>query len=105
MSKFRDLGINTIPNTMRPPEIGDGGGHGGPNEPGTGTSCPSGPTCTEPDDDEDGPGTSCPSGSTCLGGDDDEHKHSPKPPKHRAGAFTPEAVAQLRQELADRIGS
>jgi hypothetical protein len=28
MPKFRDLGINSIPLTMQPPAIGDGGGGG-----------------------------------------------------------------------------
>jgi hypothetical protein len=32
MPKIRDLGINAIPLTMQPPEIGDGGGGGKPDE-------------------------------------------------------------------------
>ena len=41
MPKIRDLGINVIPETMRPPEIGPGGGGGGGCNAGTyGPNCP-----------------------------------------------------------------
>ena len=109
MARIRDLGINVIPATMRPLEIGPGaaivdpGGaalplflgsncqicacEGGSNA--EESSCnPSG--CDEDDDDDQGPG---------RGKDKDKDK------KLNTGGFTEEAVMQLRQQLRSSIGS
>jgi hypothetical protein len=128
MPKIRDLGINTIPVTMRPPEIGGGGG---PNQsacpgascgPEVQSGCPGascieeqsgcpGASCNEehsgcpgascrPDDDENShrPDHICP-GASCL----PDKPRSPNRPGKQAGAFTPQAVAQLRQQLETHI--
>ncbi|HJQ36651.1 MAG TPA: hypothetical protein VKB93_05900 [Thermoanaerobaculia bacterium] len=99
MPKFKDLGINAIPMTMQPPEIGEGGGYR------VDTQCPDegtcGDTCVCSDDKEDIAyvATQCPDegtcGDTCVEYDDDTLKTS--------GTFAPEAIAQLRQQLEERI--
>jgi hypothetical protein len=80
MPKIRDLGINFIPATMRPPEIGPGGGreiHPPPCNPCTDNS----PQC-EPHSD-------CAEGS-----------RGP----YEAGSLSYEAIGQLKQQLHDYIG-
>ena len=44
MPRIRDLGITFIPTTMRPPEIGAGGGYGAAGA----ADCDKGPSCIEP---------------------------------------------------------
>jgi hypothetical protein len=134
MPKIRDLGINTIPITMRPPEIGPGGGifacnqshndHasacGSPSCVGQGTSACGDLSCKPHDDDatsacgspscivDETSGCESPS---CI--DDDETSgcespscaKSPKSPHdHHASAFSPAAIAQLKQQLELHIG-
>ena len=83
--KIRDLGINVIPGTMRPPymDMCTDATFTEPCEPGsTGQCVPSGkPQC---------PNT-CPNNT--------------KPPKQHAGGLTPDVVAQLRQQLNTQIGA
>ena len=145
MAKFRDLGINAIPITMRPPEMGAGGGGG---EEGPTTQCRNTKTCVEDDnttqcqnvrtciyDDNTtqcGAGggaatcvgeettecdrhvtcrpeydipTQCMLGFTCVNEDDDDDDDDDDNKKKKASArgFSPEAVAQLREQLEGRI--
>lgn len=81
MPKIRDLGINVIPVTMRPPEIGLGGGYVLANDP---------PTC---DTNE-----SCDPSGQCE--PSCEESGAPR----GAGGLGPEAIAQLRHQLRNRIG-
>lgn len=89
MPKIRDLGINTIPITMRPPEIGPGGGVHEPGPPAAGyflgepsanclddehSACSDGPTCVmDISGCGDGPScvreeqTACSDGPSCSG--------------------------------------
>ncbi len=111
MARIRDLGINVIPGTMRPLEIGPGAAFDmagerpvpcilvsacqacvceEPSNLGE-TSCdPSGADPCRPQHSRDeGPG--CPGASG-----------KPNPP-HRAGAFSGDAIAQLRQQLRAQL--
>jgi len=80
MLKIRDLGITFIPETMRPPEIGVGGGYDRQEDPAPAPApCPqSVPGCV-------------PAPSGC--------QPSPYPKGHAAGGFSPEAVSALKQQL------
>jgi hypothetical protein len=80
MIKIRDLGINVIPVTMRPPEIGPGGAVV-QNDPGTCSN-----TC----------GESCDPSGQCVPSCDGA---SAAP---RAG-FTSDAAAQLRRQLRNQL--
>ncbi|HUP62600.1 MAG TPA: hypothetical protein VNA69_19515 [Thermoanaerobaculia bacterium] len=125
MPKFKDLGISVIPATMRPPEIGDGGG--GPDDdvtitecigdntciPGEAvqTACHEG-TCRDKDKDDDVQ-TACHEG-TCEDKDKDDDAQTAcaegtcakdKQDKQDVSAFTPDSIAQLRQQLELQIGS
>ncbi len=122
MPKFKDLGINAIPMTMQPPEIGAGGGGGYRVD----TQCPDestcGDTCVCSDDKVAYVDTQCPDentcGDTCVCSDDkvdymvatqcpDEGTCGdtcvPEEDKLRTSGFAPEAIAQLRQQLEERI--
>jgi hypothetical protein len=97
MPKIRDLGINVIPATMRPPEIGPGGC--GP----TITTCQLTIPCAEtcPSDTQQ----CLPSGrprctpkSNCA-----EKSHGKY--ASEGGGLTPGAIIQLKQQLQDRIGT
>ena len=112
MAKIRDLGINFIPVTMRPLEIGPGVALPGPHDPGHLHAAPMLNLCDESacaacQDNTEG-GSSCdPSG--CGGPQCQPHSGPPgcPPPTHRPGpppgyhtsGFTDEAVAQLKQQL------
>lgn len=119
MPKIRDLGINTIPITMRPPEIGPGGAifachksHGDQTSACGEPSCigdeqsACGDVSCKPDDE-----TSACGEPSCVGdvhstcGDPSCAPKSPRSPHdHRASAFSPAAIAQLRQQLEIHIG-
>jgi len=130
MPKFKDLGINAIPLTMQPPEIGDGGG-GGPQcqdqthdgdcdkEKTTDREeceivCTTDRECYVPgttDRECDAPGTTdreCEGPSTTDRGCEGPGTTDYVPPKspgasaRNASAFSPEAVAQLRQQIDAR---
>lgn len=117
MPKIRDLGINTIPLTMRPPEIGEGGGHEyfacGDHSSDAEKSClgqnqtsACGASCGAEDDMPD-ESSGC-SDASC-GHDDDKDKDKDKDKDrdkggYKLGAFHPEAIAQLRQQLEQQIG-
>jgi hypothetical protein len=127
MPKIRDLGINTIPVTMRPPEIGEGGMYACQQSNDTTSACPEASCFTETkkstnhsekscpdascldDDGDDDEQSGCPDAS-CVEDDDDSTSACPdascKPRGHKnASAFSPEAVAQLRQQLEHHIGT
>jgi len=84
MLKIRDLGINVIPVTMRPPEIGPGGAIVQIDR--------ATPTCSETC------GESCDPTGQCLPSCDG----ASRAPRHRAG-FTDDAIAQLRQQLRNQV--
>jgi len=112
MAKIRDLGINVIPVTMRPLEIGPGAAQ---HRDGTlpfgyfacyessqcvKCECPNGSSAEE---------SSCnPSGGDCMAASGKEEcpgqGASAKPRKYYAGAFTDDAVTQLKRQLRTRIG-
>lgn len=129
MPKIKDLGINTIPMTMRPPEIGPGGsfddaqyyvtgqqhtacseatcGRSNPRPKHDTTGC-SDTTC-EADTSacgdtscSDHDGSAC-SDTTCK----DRSPRSPRSPRDdkKMGAFSPDAIAQLRQQLESHIST
>ena len=83
MLKIRDLGINVIPVTMRPPEIGPGGAIVR-NDPGT---CMS-ETC----------GQSCDPSGQCV----PSCEGASNAPRHHTG-FSSDAVAQLRSQLRNQL--
>jgi hypothetical protein len=103
--KIRDLGINFIPATMRPPEVGPGGGG---NEDLGGITCgactPLSPNC-EPhsaaaDEANQTCGACTPLSPNCephsaCG----EHSHS----RRQAGSLTSAAAAQLRAQLRNQV--
>ena len=84
MIKIRDLGINVIPVTMRPPEIGPGGGIV-QNEPGTCVN----ETC----------GDSCDPSGQCVPSCDE----ASRAPGHHMG-FSSDGAAQLRHQLRNQLG-
>lgn len=116
MPKFRDLGINAIPSTMRPPEMGAGGG---PNTTECGgqtatckpdqdtTECASNSATCKPDDET----TECRGAATCKDDDvtpatqckDGQFTCDDKLSTSGRG-FSAADVAQLRQQLEGRIG-
>jgi hypothetical protein len=77
MPKIRDLGINVIPATMRPPEIGMGGF---PMSETCNPTCPDNTAQCEPNS-----GCAAPSA------------------RYMAGGFTDDAVVQLKQQLRNSI--
>jgi hypothetical protein len=86
MPKIRDLGINVIPVTMRPPEIGPGGGYEMQD---TGT-CVNETICNQE--------TCNPSGQ-CVPSCDRASVEK----GYEAHGFGYEAIAQLKQQLQNRI--
>jgi hypothetical protein len=106
MPKVRDLGIHVMP--AGKPEIGPGDGAMTPM-----LACPSqtcvndslNHICTPPTAVECMPHSEaeelphCAEKSDCT-----EHSH-PGSDTYKAGAFTPDAIAQLRQQLRDQIGN
>jgi hypothetical protein len=99
MPKIRDLGINFIPATMRPPEIGQGGGY------------QAGPPCPDPSGFHDS--AQCDITPPC-----NEKSEKPPhcegqsgPPKGGGGGgkgkdgLTPEDVQQLQQQMQGRIAA
>jgi hypothetical protein len=103
MPKIRDLGINAIPSTMRPPEIGPGGAYpqeGNDDGRFLELTC----TCTGNPDGSTNPKPTChpkPSGPPSPGCEAQSN-----PPKGwYAGAFDQSAVEQLRRQLEDQLGS
>ncbi|HYC90025.1 MAG TPA: hypothetical protein VEO54_12490 [Thermoanaerobaculia bacterium] len=106
MPKVRDLGINFIPATMRPLEIGEGGGIP-PCEPSgcerTYGDCePSGcakeASCIEPTSDCEPSG--CEKGASC---------HEPSGDKDKTDKYerplNAAAIAQLKQQMQARLGA
>ena len=85
MPKIRDLGINVIPVTMRPPEIGPGGGYDMADE-----TCGNNTLCNQE--------TCNPSGQ-CVPSCD----RASAAPGYEARGFGDEAISQLRQQLQNRI--
>lgn len=79
MIKIRDLGINVIPVTMRPPEIGRGGG-------------PVQSTCNN-----ETCGDTCDPSGQCVPSCDG----ASAAPRH--SGFTDGAAAQLRRQLRDQL--
>ena len=80
MLKIRDLGVNVIPATMRPPEIGRGGG------PVQGGTCGD-ETC----------GTTCDPSGQCVPSCDNA---SAAP---RQSGFSSSVIAQLRRQLRHQL--
>jgi hypothetical protein len=110
MPRIRDLGINAIPATMRPPEVGRGGFFAGPNCGGAsgGTEgCHDG-TC---EDDEKSPPSPCGGASfggtaTCPDGTCEPSPRGPDRKKDQADRQLDAAAAdQLRRHLAQQIAS
>lgn len=98
MPKVRDLGINVIPATMRPPEIGPGGVIACPDNTCLATNRCTPPTAQcEPHSEHEPRPPHCAETSHCAG-------QSNPPYVHYAGGFTPDAIVQLKQQLHDRIG-
>lgn len=117
MPKVRDLGISFIPATMRPLEIGDGGGGTPPCEPSGACkdpSChePSFGDCQEPSYGDCEPRSAAPCepsgcgrGASCIepssdgyGGDDDKKD---KTKQYLSAA----SIGQLRQQMQSRLGA
>lgn len=99
MPKIRDLGINVIPATMRPPEMGGGGGDAGCHP--TEQPCP--PRSQEPCQNTCNP-SSCPppSAPPCDPTECDPTENCSS--RRKNGSDLPEdAVAQLRQQLHHQI--
>lgn len=83
MPKIRDLGINVIPVTMRPPEIGPGGGYDQ-------STCNSETNCSSETCDPSGQCVpSCDGGSRAIRGG--------------RNGFSAEAIAQLKQQLRQQL--
>jgi|GEM_PF-3646411 len=111
MAKIKDLGISVIPMTMRPLEIGPGAGFDIADAPAAMFLC-AGSQCVQCLCD---PGTafaetSCdPSGDCMPSGQPECAEHSCKHSHHHdhrhAGGFTEDDVAQLKQQLRDRIAN
>jgi hypothetical protein len=100
MPKIRDLGINVIPVIMRLPELGPGGGMLAcppPSDCGATFKCTEVSPACEPHSGAERP-PHCAAQSHCA-----DHSYPPK--AYYAGGFTPDAVAQLRQQLRDQIGT
>jgi hypothetical protein len=93
MPKVRDLGINVIPATMRPLEIGPGGGKHVPFAACGGASNCMACVC----DNTDIPATSCDPSGCPAGTTKDKDK------KKATAAIGPEAVLLLQQQLRARI--
>ena len=91
MPKIRDLGINAIPETMRPFEVGDGGYRLG----GGTLECPDG-TCDDDDDDVIDPDKDK---------DDKDDDNSPRDRDRSTGGINVLGIAQLRQQLDQYIAS
>jgi hypothetical protein len=103
--KIRDLGINFIPATMRPPEVGAGGG--GRNEDGgitCGACTPLTPNCVPHSGAADEANQTC-EVCTPLSPQCDpnsacgEHTRS----RRQAGSLTSAAAAQLRAQLRNQV--
>ena len=99
MPKIRDLGITGIPATMRPLDIGLGGGRLGEvweMMPGDCSGCSPVDASKAPDCAPSCPQHSCkaPSAPPCP---------PPSNQKYTYGGLTPDAVMLLKQQLRDRI--
>lgn len=92
MTKIRDLGINTIPATMRPPAIGGGAAYEACS-PGTNQRPPDCLEASGGGPPRPGPGPGC------------ENSKKNQPPKVNAQgySFDDEAIALLRQRLHDAL--
>ena len=91
MAKIRDLGISAIPATMRPPEIGDGGGRWLACE-----ACPyATPSCDKPTDMDDGDDKDK--------GKDKDKKSGGEDKRYFNDAAVAELKQQLRHQLDDRV--
>jgi hypothetical protein len=111
MPKIRDLGINVIPSTMRPPEIGPGGLYAMPQDPCGNITC--GDTCgnTVPDCSKAPCEVTC--GDTCgptgvcgrSRGGDPCRAVSKRPQRKKADGLTPDHIAALRQQLQLHMGA
>lgn len=107
MPKIRDLGINVIPATMRPPEIGPGGGFDLAAAPAVGYQIYLTETCQE---------ATCPESSgqcvPSVGAPPPTCAATPPDPPHLEGGYrydvgglTHDAIVQLKQHLQDLIGT
>lgn len=111
MPKIRDLGISFIPATMRPPEIGAGGGYfmGEDCENNTKPTNPCGDgSCTLTDGDEDDDCRGCTGTGNDQGGGGGGGGGcgaNTNKPGHKLDltGFGPQAVAQLKQQLRNEI--
>lgn len=92
MLKIRDLGINVIPATMRPPEIGNGGAF---DMQMCGCSPVQSKECVPQPSGCPAPSRPCAATPQC-----------PAPSaKYDVGGLPHDAVVQLRQQVQDRIGA
>jgi hypothetical protein len=118
MPKVRDLGINFIPATMRPLEIGDGAG-GRRCEPSgvckdpschepsiddcDPSGCGKGASCVEPSSYDDCDPSGCGKGASCVEPSSDKDKRDkPDKPERPLNAA---AIAQLKQQMQARLGA
>jgi len=120
MARIRDLGIHVIPVTMRPLEIGPGaaagmaGDESGPDRCiGTGVchACDECEAATGlPADTSCDPSGICPAGTcgdtapACAEQSCPDRGTSGRPPRQHSGAFSDDAVAQLKRQLRTQIG-
>src|SRR5688500_14730781 len=108
MAKIRDLGINFIPVTMRPLEIGPGAALRDPALPGgvpplwhLGQACDETSPCNACDDNTDD-GSSCSPSGCCQPQVSAAPQESAEQGYHASG-FTDDAVTQLRGQLRAQI--
>jgi hypothetical protein len=120
MPKIRDLGINTVPLTMQPPAIGDGGGGGSEDWTGNAGCPPAGDAwtgnagCPPAGDAWTGNAAGCPpagdawtgnAGGCPPAGDAWTGNAGCPPPGNKRtmpAGFNPESIAQVRQQIADQ---
>jgi len=102
MLKIRDLGVNFIPATMRPPEIGPGAGVDGPGEPRVPYWACEDCVCNNTDRNNTSCNASCDPTNFNDGDENGPEGGGHGKPKYHAGGFTPEAIARIRQQLRAR---
>ena len=105
MPKVRDLGINVIPVTMRPLEIGPGAVILGNRQQAPHyIACGGASTCMAcVCDNTDTPQTSCDPSGCPAASTQDKDKDKNKDREKKTSAFGPEAAMLLRQQLRARI--
>jgi hypothetical protein len=116
MPKIRDLGINVIPATMRPPEIGKGayymgGGitcdnpSGKPCVPSSGNQPCDDPSVRPPCDNPSGKPCSPPSAEPCDNPSGVTGPTGQGGGGKRVASLGADAIAQLRQQMQGRLGA